>query len=245
MNISYVVVMLMFIIVTQIPCFLALMIFYPFYKIFKHNVFLSIPYYLCKKAFTWTNNLFFDVQHIKTVDFDTTKRYVYLPNHQSYADPVIGSNLNPFFVITIANGYVKYVPIFGQNAYLLDVPFVGKDKGITQFYTSYLIKHPERVLALFPEGHRNFAHDFKYEDIKTGGFVIAKNTGQQIVPMYHNMMDRMDDVKKEYHGTAQIYCLYGKPIDVEGKEIDVIKKEYYDAMTVLKNKVNEMRKLKI
>lgn len=244
MNIGYFIVLWMFLIVTQLPCFISLMIFYPLYKLFfKRKIFLAIPRYLFNCAFQWTDDIFFKVQHVKTVDYDTTKRYVYLPNHQAYVDPVIRNDTKSFFVVTIATGYVKIIPVFGQNAYLMDTPFVGKDKGITQMYTDYLNKHSDRTLALFPEGHRNFDNDFKFKDIKTGGFVIAKNTGHKIIPLFHNMMDRINDKNKEYHALSKIYCLYGKPIEVEGREIEDIKKEYYDQMIILKNMIDELRKL--
>lgn len=241
MNLGYYIVLFMFSIVTQLPCFFSLLVCYPLYKITGSSFMMKIPQKLQMKALGWMDKLFFNIQTIKLHDFDTSQRYVYLLNHQAYVDPVIGRCIENFFVVTIANGYVKYIPVFGKNAYMLDIPFVGKDKGITQLYTDYLKKNQHCVLAMFPEGHRMFENDFKLADIKTGGFVIAKNTGLKIVPLYHNMMDKINDVKKEYHSTLPIYCLFGKPIEVEGREIDDIKQEYFDAMTDMKHRVNELR----
>ncbi len=116
----------------------------------------------------------------------------------------------------------------------------GKRAGLVKMYTDYLMKNPSAVLAMFPEGKRVFTRKFKLEDIRKGGFVIAKKTGMYIVPMYHNLIDRFDDVNQEYDSSKKIYCLYGTPIDTLDRSIDDVKKEYYDAMVVLESKLNSL-----
>lgn len=109
--------------------------------------------------------------------------------------------------------------------------------GLVKMYIEYLEKNVDAVLAMFPEGKRIFTRSFKREDMRNGGFVIAKKTGMCIVPMYHNLIDRFDDVKREYNSQKKVYCLYGSPIDTVDKTIDMIKKEYYDAMIDLESKL--------
>ena len=89
MNIGYVIVIFMFLFITQLPCFVSLLFFFPLSKIFKYKILMRIPHYLGKKAFSWVDELFFNIKYIKTVEFDKTKRYIYLPNHQTSVDALI------------------------------------------------------------------------------------------------------------------------------------------------------------
>lgn len=212
---------------------------------------MKFPSFLQKRVFEWTDKLFFQTAYFKSKHIKKNVRYVYLPNHQAFMDPVIARNIltDPNqYMVTIAIAYAKYIPLMGPNLAMLGIPFIGdKDrgqlvnKGIVQMYTEYLQKNKNAVLAIFPEGKRIFTDEFKLENLRTGGFVIAKNLNQQIVPIYHNIRDRFDDIKKQYISQPKVYCIYGDPIDVNEKTIDAIKLDYFNAMIGLKQKIDALR----
>lgn len=250
MNISYFVVLFFFLFVFQIPAFLTILIAYPIKiicDIFKLKIDHTIATnYLVRVGLCMTNKAFFGIEHHNKSNVDTSKRYIYMANHQSYIDPIIGGIIKIKSVIPVA-GYLKYIPLMGYNAIFSGAPFVKytpKTKTrprITDIMISILKSDTRMAMTLFPEGQRNFEDNFKLEDIKTGGFVTAIDVGIDIVPVYHNMMDRYDDVKMEYHTDKKIYCVWGEPIKVEGKTIDQLKNEYYERMKELQKECNFLR----
>jgi len=260
MNFGYWFVLVIFVIILQLPCFMSLLLFYPLYLIFRSRVLLMIPNMLEMYSLEWADKLFFNVTFIKDhidsasvkVVTPVGKRYVYLANHQAYMDPLIARkalvSLLTQTLVTVTISYVKYVPLVGMNLLMLGIPFLHYDssgkrisKGLVEMYTEYLKKNENTTLAMFPEGKRVFDGEFKLENIKTGGFVIAKNIGADIVPVYHNIRDRFDDVKKEYNTATKVYCIYGAPIEVNDRDINDVKKEYYNSMLTLRERIEVMK----
>lgn len=252
MNASYFLILFLFLFVFQIPAFLTIFIAYPIKIIFDilgltfdHT---QITNYLVRVGFYVTDKLFFRTEHV-TLNSNNdlrSKRYVYMANHQSYIDPIIGSVIKIKTIIPVA-GYLKYIPLLGYNAVFSGLPLVKytpkKDKspGITQQMIDILTHDPKTALTMFPEGQRNFLDDFKLQDIRTGGFVVALNVGIDILPIYHNIMDRFNDDKMEYRSDKKIYCVWGEPISVSGKTIDQLKNEYYESMKKLQDYCDKLR----
>ena len=252
MNLKYFLVLFIFIFVSQIPCFLILSILYPLIFFLKLKFLLKFPRTLIFSTFDLLDKLFFNVKFINDGLIDTkNKRYIYLANHQAYLDPIIARKAmisSDQYLVTIVISYAKYVPLLGMNLYMLGIPFYHYDKsgksinkGLVQMYTEYLKENSSAVLTMFPEGKRVFSNEFKLENIRSGGFIIAKNTNSDIVPVYHNIKDRFDDVKREYNSVAKIYCIYGTTISTENKDIDDIKKEYYESMLKLKERIEKLK----
>jgi 1-acyl-sn-glycerol-3-phosphate acyltransferase len=212
---------------------------------------ISIPYFLLNCVLLWTDKIFFKIRYIKSHAIDPKQRYVYLSNHQTLLDAVIGSvaldSMIEQYLVSVVISYVRSIPLIGINLRLLGIPFLHYDakgrrvsKGLVQMYSEFLQQNKSAVLAIFPEGKRVFNGEFKRDDLKSGGFVIAKNTGMDIVPVYHNLMDSVDDVKKEYK-RANIFCLYGDPINVGDREIKEVMDEYHQQMIKLQNTIKEMK----
>lgn len=254
MNITYFLILIMFGFVLQIPCFLSLIVTYPLSRLTRNRKWLKISHLLQRRIFDWIDSLWFQTTYFVSPNIQKNTRYIFLPNHQAFMDPVIAriATTGPEqFLVTVAIGYVKYIPLIGLNLVMLGIPFIGDktnkttgrsmNKGLVQMYTEYLQQYQNAVLVLFPEGQRNFIDQFKLEDLRSGGFVIAKNLNQQIVPVFHNIKDRFDDVKQEYNDKLAVYCVYGDPIDVQGKELDDIKLEYHQEMLKLKARVDNLR----
>jgi 1-acyl-sn-glycerol-3-phosphate acyltransferase len=113
---------------------------------------------------------------------------------------------------------------------------------VTQLYIDYLKddKNNNIVLAMFPTGKRVFDDENLITDIKTGAFVIAKEVGMDIIPVYQNVLTCFNDVTMEYHPYKKVYCLYGSPIRIEGKEIEHLKKEYHARLIELRDKCKSL-----
>jgi 1-acyl-sn-glycerol-3-phosphate acyltransferase len=252
--------MFFFLFVFQLPAFLTIFIAYPIKIIFEifelkidHTI---VTNYLIRLGLSMTDKVFFQIEHQKNPNIDSSKRYIYMPNHQSYVDPVIGGIIKNKSVIPVA-GYLKYIPLMGYNAIFSGAPFVKygpktaptesylrSRPSITEAMISTLKNDTNIAMTIFPEGQRNFHDDIKSGDIKTGGFVTATKVGIDIVPIYHNMMDRYNDEKMEYHTNKKIYCFWGEPIKVEGKTIEQLTQEYYERMKELQKACNSSRGLK-
>ncbi|VBB18952.1 hypothetical protein YASMINEVIRUS_1484 [Yasminevirus sp. GU-2018] len=245
MNIGYFIVLFAFVVIFQIPCFILSLIAYPTRTLFKNRYFTHIAVHYLMRGAYWANKVFFRMKIINDRTIDQNKKYVRMGNHSSFVDAIIISEIN-HPSMTIAINYSKYFQLLGWNLALIGIPFVGDKggKGITQMYTDFLNDddNKELVLSLFPTGSRIFIEDdLKLEELKSGGFVIAKNLGLEIVPMYHNIIDSFHDVKKEYNPTAELFCVHGAPIKTEGREIDQIKQEYHESMLKLREQVRSLK----
>jgi len=213
---------------------------------------MIVPHFFLNRVLLWTDKIFFKIKFIKSAAINPDSRYVYLSNHLTLLDAVIGrkamQSMIDQYLVSVVISYTRYVPLIGLNLQLLGIPFLHYDakgkrvsKGLVQMYSEFLQENKSAVLAIFPEGKRVFNGEFKRDDLKSGGFVIAKNTGMDIVPVYHNLIDSVDDVKKEYK-KANIFCLYGDPIKVGDREIKEVMDEYYQVMLKLQNTINELKK---
>jgi len=248
MNIGYFVVLLFFAIIYQLPAFLAGIISYLVKIIFASFIqadYTIVTNYLVRFGLYLTDKTFFRIKYIIDPSFDQSKRYVIMLNHQTYIDSIIGGVIrNKVFVPVV--GYVKYIPLIGINTIFSGSPFVtdkskNKSLSITQIMTDLLKNSNDASLTIFPEGKRTFSDDIMLEDIKTGGFVVAKNTGVDIIPVYHNLLDNFNDVKMEYTYNNDVYCLFGEPIKVENKDLEQLKTEYYVNMKKLRNTCNSLK----
>ncbi|VBB18951.1 hypothetical protein YASMINEVIRUS_1483 [Yasminevirus sp. GU-2018] len=241
MNIGYFFLLFCMLFLFQLPTTLVLIAIYPLKFLTKSRYPVDFAHYVFKTCVGAINSIFFKVDYEYTAQINPEERYVYMPNHQSWVDGVLVKGLTCNRVLVVVTKYAKYIGVFGFNLIMLGFPFVDKNKtkqkgetGLTGTYTDYLKEHTDTTLIIFPEGHRHFTRDFKIEDIKSGGFVIAKNTGQKIIPAYHNLIDGFNDKKMEYDPTKKIFCIVGTPIDTTDKSIEDIKLDYYNEMIKLK-----------
>lgn len=245
MNIGYFVVLLSFLTIFQIPCFLLLLVAFPARILLGHQYLTNLCISLLMKGAYWTNKVFFKMTMIVDPLVDKKKKYVRMANHSSFIDAIIISEIS-HNSMTIVIDYAKFCPLLGWNIAMIGIPFIGAKggTGITQMYTKFLNdpKNKDMVLSLFPTGTRFFTDDdLRVTDLKSGGFVIAKNLGLDIIPMYHNLVDAFNDVKMEYNPTPRLFCIQGAPISIEGKDIEQLKIEYHEAQLKLRAKVQFMK----
>lgn len=234
--------------ILQIPCFMSLLVSYPLKKIFGMSFPMNISRKLLHYGFKWTNSIFFNTTFVQHPLIEKDKQYVYMANHSSFLDPVITSSMN-HTPVSVAIDYSKYVPFLGWNMILMNMPFVKSPPeyvptGITHKYSN-LLNDPDNsdlALSIFPTGKRIFVKDdIHLSDLKSGGFVIAKHTGADIIPVYHNLIDAFNDVTKTYDSDKKVYCLMGQPIKTDGMTIKDLQTSYHNSLIELRDSVEKLK----
>lgn len=250
-KLNYGTVLLFFLTIFQFPCFISLLITCPLKKLFGYKTPMKFSRELFHLGLKLTNKYFFKITFLKKPSIKKRERYVYMANHSSYADPIITATLSQM-PVSISIQYAKYVPFLGFNMWLMNIPFVKNvkpheksiPKGITTMYSNFL-NHPDNidmVFTVFPTGKRIFVKDdIHLTDLKSGGFVIAKNINCDIVPVYHNIIDVFNDTTKSFNLNKRVYCLMGKPIKTKDKSIDELKQLYYDALIKLRDQMEQLQ----
>lgn len=124
---------------------------------------------------------------IHKTPLDPNQSYIFVPNHQSYAD------------IFLVYGYIGQTIKWMQKQELRKIPFVGKaseiaghvfvDHSSLKSMSESLRKAEEQLtdgasFTIFPEGARTFTG--KMGKFKRGAFVIAKDMGLPVVPVTLN-----------------------------------------------------------
>ncbi|HEX7233588.1 MAG TPA: lysophospholipid acyltransferase family protein [Candidatus Binatia bacterium] len=121
-------------------------------------------------------------------NLDPSEQYVFMVNHQSNIDiPVLVQSLTPFQLRWIAKKELLWVPLFGWAMWATKHIIVNRsDAGDAR---KSLERAKRRMAAgisvvVFPEGTRS--HDGKLLPFKKGGFLLALQTGKNIVPVTIN-----------------------------------------------------------
>jgi 1-acyl-sn-glycerol-3-phosphate acyltransferase len=119
---------------------------------------------------------------------DTSRKYVFMVNHQSNVDiPVLVQSLPQFQLRWIAKRELLWVPFFGWA--LWASKHVTVDRSDPLDAAKSLQRAKERIAAgisvvVFPEGTRS--QDGKLLRFKKGGLLLAVQTGTAIVPVTIN-----------------------------------------------------------
>jgi 1-acyl-sn-glycerol-3-phosphate acyltransferase len=121
-------------------------------------------------------------------NLDPSEQYVFMVNHQSNIDiPVLVQSLTQFQLRWIAKKELLWVPLFGWAMWATKHIIVNRsDAGDAR---KSLERAKRRIAAgisvvVFPEGTRS--HDGKLLPFKKGGFLLALQTGKNIVPVTIN-----------------------------------------------------------
>lgn len=117
---------------------------------------------------------------------DSSKRYVFVSNHQSGLDiPLLYTVLRDHGLNFVSKKELLYIPIFGWGMYAIG--HVSLDRGNPRKAHASVVRAAQRIrtgggsLAIFPEGTRS--SDGTLQAFKTGLFRLAIETGLDIVPI--------------------------------------------------------------
>lgn len=166
------------------------------------------------------------------------KNYIYAINHQCYIDGWLMSSLQ-HDILVIAIDYLKHIPIIGRIFIYIDTVFKTLKKefvaeGLTDKVIRKLKEHDSLSLYIYTEGERQLDNKFN-KKLRTGTFHIAKSLNYDIVPIYQNYGNILNDKKQEYYPSyrKKIKTIVGTPISPEGKSAEKLKDEYIEQMLML------------
>ena len=220
--------------IVNIPILVSALIFYPFG--------LYIPSLISKITYFLFDLVFLRSLIIYTHDIDKKQNYVQMLNHQGFIDGNLGFLLQKIPTV-LATGYVKNIPVVGQIGRLFNFTFIEKDKSNSvEIVVNKLKDNPKLALALFPEGERLFDHKFHPEKVRSGGFVIAKQAGCSILPIYQTYGNILQDDVRKYRFDGRSFIIFGKPITTENKEVAQLVQEYCQEMLKLETMSKNLEK---
>jgi len=195
MNIGYFIVLICFFI-SLIPCFIIATLFYPFALVMNTKIVKILQRFVMTffiKALILMNYLFFNIKYIDFDKVNTKKQNIYLANHQTYLDLLLGYISNDKNYTSLVANYIKYIPVIGSTFWLMGFSFTkSKGSGQVNQIIDHLKNNSDNVLVLFPEGKRHFDREFKFDRLpkrlSTGRFVIASGTTSDIIPIYRGCL---------------------------------------------------------
>ena len=156
---------------------------------------------------------------------------LYVGNHQSFFDIVIGYSRVPGITGFIAKDNLKKVPLLNLNMMFLHCLFLDREdirQGLETIKTAIsYVKDDARSIFIFPEGTRNKGPELPLMDFHRGSFKIAQRTGCRIVPVSFN--NTAEILERHFPGLrrAKVVVEFGDPVlyrDLtreEQKQIDV------------------------
>ncbi|CAD2077788.1 lysophospholipid acyltransferase family protein [Jeotgalicoccus meleagridis] len=151
-------------------------------------------------------------------------------NHIDDLDPpLIGISLDrdlSFF----AKAELFEIPVLGKLLPSLNAIPVSRGKSDrAALKTSIQALEEERMLLIFPEGHRNKGNKKELQPLQEGASFIASKSEAPIVPCI---------IKGEYNKKEGITIIFGKPINT--KEVLASGKTRKDLTLILKEKLNNL-----
>ena len=156
---------------------------------------------------------------------------LYVGNHQSFFDIVIGYSRVPGITGFVAKDNLKKVPLLNLNMMFLHCLFLDREdirQGLETIKTAIsYVKDDARSIFIFPEGTRNKGPELPLMDFHRGSFKIAQRTGCRIVPVSFNNTAEILERHFPKLRRAKVVVDFGDPVlyrDLtreEQKQIDV------------------------
>ena len=170
--------------------------------------------------------IFFRIHTETCEELDSTKQYIFLPNHHSSMDGCLVYLCHPVPVIAMVKSSLRKTPFLGACFEKLNFVFVEREKrgSLTDQMIS-MLSQTDLSLLLFPEGTRNY-EPRTLKELRTGAFVIACSTGIPIIPIRYNLIDKVNDKKRAFYPWKKTNVVLGKAIDTKGRDIDSVMEEY-------------------
>jgi len=181
--------------------------------------------------------LFIRVTVVEEEVVDTTKTYVYMPNHVSFIDAFLfGAYLPTCGNAIEADRNFKW-PVYGKLITAYEQIPINRNNVRSSIKTFQIAK--ERILkgrsiVVFPEGHRT--QTGYLEKFKKLPFVFAKDAGVDIIPVGVTGMQKLSPKGSLWIKPTKITIKYGKVIKAE----DVKNMDVDELMNLVRKKVIEL-----
>lgn len=208
---------------------------------------LSIPFFIISQVNTWNkyvsvlntlwSYLVFPLTFLpfKTryeVPLDTTKNYIFCPNHFSYFD-IPSLARTPTYVQFVGMSELEKIPLFGYFFRKLHISVNRKEvkSGVRVYKKSVSALKSGRSLIFFPEGGIKTRQAPTLADFKIGAFKLAVETGVAIVPvtLTYNWLFFPDDGRFLMRW-RKIEVVYHAPISSKGIAAEELKEKVYGAI---------------
>ena len=226
---------LLFLLLFNIPTLFLCIFLLPLSRLKRNELVFRFHVHMIESVY----NLFFtfeiiNQEHYKNVFFK--ERYIYCPNHQTgdlYLFKLFVNEDKVQHLSVFHDSFAKYVPIVGWIWHILDHVYVQSKKTV-EMATNHLLKHKHLSLCIFPEVNKQSKLKFN-ENVKSGAFQMALNTGIPILPIYHNLGKGIVEAYAYIHYNAHIKIYIGDPIYPKGKTVEELKEEYVKQMKTIEN----------
>lgn len=130
------------------------------------------------------------VTAIGTDNIPENEAVLFVANHQSFFDVIIGYTFMKRRTGYIAKKSFATVPLLSQNMKVLNCLFLDREdikQGLKTIQTAIEYVKKDISIFIFPEGTRNKTKDeLKLADFHKGSFKIAQRTGCKIIPVSFN-----------------------------------------------------------
>jgi 1-acyl-sn-glycerol-3-phosphate acyltransferase len=153
---------------------------------------------------------------------------LYMSNHQSHFDIPILYSVFPSTMRMVAKAELFRVPVFGRA--LRDAGFVSVDRSGDRANAMAAMRSCADALSrginiwLAPEGTRS--PDGRLGKLKKGGFLMAKQSGADIVPIVidgsRNILPKNTTIVQR---GAHVRVIFGKPMPTAGRDISALMSE--------------------
>lgn len=155
---------------------------------------------------------------------------LYVGNHNSYFDIVIGYSMVPGLTGFVSKKEIGKVPLLNtwmKNLYCLFLDRDNIKEGLKTILQGIDYIKNGVSIAIFPEGTRS--EDGTMAEFKEGSLKFAEKTGCKIIPMVQNNTRPIWEAHMPFIKKTHTVIEFGKPIDI--KELSREEKKFLGAYT--------------
>ncbi len=167
---------------------------------------------------------------------------LFIGNHQSYFDIVLGLCLIPPRCAYVAKKELLRFPLLNLNMLFIHCLFLDRDnlkKGLETIKTAIQSIKDGRSMFIYPEGTRNKGPELPLMEFHRGSFKIAQRTGCRIIPVAFTntaeILERHFPIMKK----TNVVVEFGKPVaygDLTRDQQKQIDTYYRDVLTEMVEK---------
>lgn len=146
---------------------------------------------------------------------------LFVGNHRSYFDVVIGYTLVPLKTGFVAKKEMNRILIIRQWMRLLRCPFLDRDnikEGLKTILRGIDYIKDGTSIVIFPEGTRNSGDGLM--EFHTGSFKLAEKSGCKIIPMVQNNTDQIFEAHFPFIKRTHTRIEFLEPIDMTNMSRD-------------------------
>ena len=168
----------------------------------------------------WSTGIQYDVTGLDNLDPD--KKYIFMSNHESALDILLGTACIPFNIVFLAKKELFRIPVFGwamKAAGMIKIDRQNPERARKSVNEAvHRLIHSSFSTLIYPEGTRSETGDLL--PFKKGGFILAIRSQLPIVPV--TIIGAGDVLSKGSFtiNQGQIKIIISKPIPTRNLEVN-------------------------